>query len=82
MDWQAIWLSVRLAASTTAILLALGLPIAYWLAFSPRRWKFLVVGASNEDDARELGEQIRREAPPEATINIEQSGMRLPFIPL
>ena len=47
-----------------------------------RRWKFLVVGASNEDDARELGEQIRREAPPEATINIEQSGMRLPFIPL
>src|ERR1039457_237972 len=42
MDWQAIWLSVRLAASTTAILLALGLPIAYWLAVSPRRWKVLV----------------------------------------
>jgi molybdate transport system permease protein len=42
MDWQAIWLSVRLAAATTAILLALGLPIAYWLAYSPRRWKFLV----------------------------------------
>jgi molybdate transport system permease protein len=42
MDWQAIWLSVRLAASTTAILLALGLPIAHWLTFSRRRWKFLV----------------------------------------
>ena len=42
MDWQAIWLSVRLAASTTAILLALGLPVAYWLTFSRRRWKFLV----------------------------------------
>jgi len=42
MDWQAIWLSVRLAASTTAILLALGLPVAYWLTFSSRRWKFLV----------------------------------------
>jgi len=42
MDWQAIWLSVRLAASTTAILLVIGLPVAYWLAFSPRRWKFLV----------------------------------------
>ena len=42
MDWQAIWLSVRLAAATTAILLVVGLPIAYWLAFSPRRWKFLV----------------------------------------
>ena len=41
MDWQAIWLSVRLAFSTTAILLVLGLPVAYWLAFSPRRWKFL-----------------------------------------
>src|SRR5450755_3092072 len=42
MDWQAIWLSVRLAGATTAILMALGLPIAYWLTFSPRRWKFLV----------------------------------------
>src|SRR6516225_4151404 len=42
MDWQAISLSVRLAVSTTAILLALGLPVAYWLTFSRRRWKFLV----------------------------------------
>ena len=42
MDWQAIWLSLRLAVSTTAILLVLGLPVAYWLAFSRRRWKFLV----------------------------------------
>jgi molybdate transport system permease protein len=42
MDWQAIWLSVRLAASTTLILLAAGLPLAYWLCYSPRRWKFLV----------------------------------------
>ena len=42
MDWQAIALSVHLAVSTTAILLLLGLPIAYWIAYSPRRWKFLV----------------------------------------
>jgi molybdate transport system permease protein len=42
MDWTAIALSLRLAGATTAILLAIGLPIAYWLAFSPRRWKFLV----------------------------------------
>jgi molybdate transport system permease protein len=42
MDWQAIWLSLRLAASTTAILLAAGVPLAYWLAFSRHRWKFLV----------------------------------------
>jgi len=42
MDWQAIWLSVRLAFFTTLILLACGLPLAYWLTWSPRRWKFLV----------------------------------------
>ena len=42
MDWQAIWLSIRLSISTTAILLVLGVPLAYWIAFSPLRWKFLV----------------------------------------
>jgi molybdate transport system permease protein len=41
MDWQAIWLSLRLSLATTAILLALGIPIAAWLAFSRWRWKFL-----------------------------------------
>jgi hypothetical protein len=46
-----------------------------------RRWKFLVVGANNEDDARELAEQIRREAPPDTTVSAEHSGVRLPFIP-
>ena len=42
MDWQAIRLSVRLAICTTAVLLVIGPPIAYWIAFSHRRWKFLV----------------------------------------
>jgi molybdate transport system permease protein len=42
MDWTAIWLSVRLATATTAVLLVLGVPIAYWIVYSPRRWKFLV----------------------------------------
>jgi molybdate transport system permease protein len=42
MDWQAIWLSIRLAFLTTLILLVVGVPLAAWLAFSPRRWKFLV----------------------------------------
>ena len=42
MDWIALWLSVRLAASTTLVLLAIGIPIAHWLVFSPRRWKVLV----------------------------------------
>jgi molybdate transport system permease protein len=42
VDWAALWLSVRLAASTTLVLLAIGVPLAYWIVFSPRRWKFLV----------------------------------------
>ena len=42
MDWQAIRLSLWLASLTTAALLLVGLPLAYWLAFSRRRWKFLV----------------------------------------
>jgi hypothetical protein len=47
-----------------------------------RRWRFLAVGATSEDDARELAEQIRREAPPDATVRAEHSGMLLPFKPL
>lgn len=42
MDWQAFLLTVKLAVVVTAILLVLGLPIAYWLTYSRRRWKFLV----------------------------------------
>ena len=42
MDWQAFWLTIRLAAVVTAILVLIGLPIAYWIAFSKWRLKFLV----------------------------------------
>jgi molybdate transport system permease protein len=42
MNWEALWLTLRLAAVVAAILLAIALPLSYWLAFSPRRWKFLV----------------------------------------
>ena len=42
MDWQAFFLTVKLAVLVTAILLVLGLPIAYWLTYSRRRWKFLI----------------------------------------
>jgi molybdate transport system permease protein len=42
VDWSAIWLSVRLAIATTLVLLAIGVPLAYWIVFSPRRWKFIV----------------------------------------
>jgi len=42
MDWTAIRLSVRLATMTTVVLVAIGIPIAYWIVYSTRRWKFLV----------------------------------------
>lgn len=42
MNWSAIWLSLRLAAIVCLILLVVGVPVAYWIAFSRRRWKFLV----------------------------------------
>src|SRR6266478_8752528 len=39
---EALWLSMRLAASAAAILLLIGMPLAYWLAFSRWRGKFLL----------------------------------------
>ena len=45
-----------------------------------RRWKFLIVGVSNEDQARELAGQIRQEAPPDATVIAEQAGVGWPFM--
>jgi molybdate transport system permease protein len=42
MDWTAIWLTLRLSALTTVILFVLGLPLAYWLAISKWRGKFLI----------------------------------------
>lgn len=46
-----------------------------------RRWKFLLVGASNEDEARELAGQIRQQAPPGTAIMVEQAGVGWPFMP-
>jgi molybdate transport system permease protein len=42
IDWQTFRLTLELALIVSLILLALGLPIAYWIAFSHWRWKFLV----------------------------------------
>jgi molybdate transport system permease protein len=42
IDWQALWLTLQLAVIVSASLLILGLPIAYWIAFSRWRWKFLL----------------------------------------
>ena len=45
-----------------------------------RRWKFLVAGANNEDEAQALADHIRQEAPPGAVVCAEPAGVRLPFI--
>src|SRR6266705_1963593 len=42
MDVEAIWVSVELAACTTLILFLIGLPLAYWLAVTRWRLKFLL----------------------------------------
>jgi molybdate transport system permease protein len=42
VNWVAIAVTLKLAALTALILVVIGLPLAYWLTFSRRRWKFLV----------------------------------------
>src|SRR5580693_4144982 len=42
INWQAFRLTVRLAAIVSALLIVVGIPIAYWLTYSRWRWKFLV----------------------------------------
>ena len=37
--WPALALTLRLAAVTTALLLVLGTPLAWWLARTPSRWR-------------------------------------------
>src|SRR5579871_2332786 len=42
IDWQTFRLTLELAFTVSAILFLIGLPIAYWIAFSRSRWKFLI----------------------------------------
>ena len=42
MNWQAFALTLKLAALVAGILCVFGTPIAYWIAFSQKKWKFLV----------------------------------------
>jgi molybdate transport system permease protein len=42
MDWQALFLTLRLAAVTTAILLAVAVPLAAWLVLGRGRWLAVV----------------------------------------
>ncbi len=42
IDWQTFELTLQLALTVSLVLIVIGLPIAYWIAFSRARWKFLV----------------------------------------
>lgn len=42
IDWGPVWLSLRLAAVTTLVLLVIGTPLAWWLARSRARAKTAV----------------------------------------
>lgn len=41
-DFQAIWLTVKLAATVTLLLLLIGTPVAWWLTYSHSRWRKVV----------------------------------------
>ena len=42
MNIEALLLSIRLALCVSSILFVVGVPLAYWLAYSRWRWKFLM----------------------------------------
>lgn len=41
-DLSPLFLTFKLASVTTLILVVIGIPLAYWVAFTPRRWKYFV----------------------------------------
>lgn len=44
---EALWLTLKLAATTTAILLIVATPLAWWLARSRRWWKEIIAAAAS-----------------------------------
>ena len=44
LDWQPVWLTLKLATTTTLVLLILGTPLAWWLATS-RAWGKEIIGS-------------------------------------
>jgi molybdate transport system permease protein len=42
MDWQALILTLKLDLVVCGLLVLIGVPLAFWLAFWQWRWKFLV----------------------------------------
>ena len=45
MNWEAFWLTVRLATIVSSVLFAIGIPVAYWITYSRWRWNFLIEAA-------------------------------------
>jgi len=42
MDWQALLLTLKLDLVVCGLLVLIGVPLAFWLAFCRWRWKFLL----------------------------------------
>jgi molybdate transport system permease protein len=42
MDWNPMWLSMQLAGLTVVVLLVVGTPLAWWLAFTKSRFRTLI----------------------------------------
>jgi len=42
MDWTPLWLTLQLAGVTVVVLLLIGTPLAWWLAFTGSRFRTLV----------------------------------------
>ncbi len=42
MDWAPLWLTVQLAGVTVVVLLLVGTPLAWWLAFTRSRFRTMV----------------------------------------
>jgi hypothetical protein len=62
----------RAAVALASRLQAEGYPVV-------RRWRFLVAGANNADQAEEFAARIRQEAPAGAVVSIEEVGPSRPY---
>jgi hypothetical protein len=70
---------VQLASHRNAVALADKLRAAGYMVV--RRWRFLVVGADNADQADEFAAAIRQQAPAGAVITTEEVGPARPYTP-
>ena len=42
LEWQPVFITLKLATVTVLLLLAIGTPIAWWLAHTKKKWRILV----------------------------------------